>query len=72
MSRPTGVFKTYNEYQRLIKNYDNIPKAVLAAVLVSKILLSNGGNFDAVDRDIAEEWKTLYEAGVVPQKPLKL
>lgn len=50
---------------------DDCPKAVLAAVAVS--LLSGGGDrLELVALQLAAEWSTLYENGIVPQKPRKV
>lgn len=65
----TAANKSDNEYRRLLSErfYNDTPKAVLAAVLVSYLFragVSEGG----FDRGIADEWATLYENGIVPQK----
>lgn len=64
-----GIKKT-NEYKQLIKNYDKIPKAILAAIVVSNLLNHVGTNQEEVTQAIADEWLTLYVNGIVPQKPL--
>lgn len=71
MSRPNGVFKTENEYQNLLKNYDKMPKAVLAAIAVSYALRQVEEDFGRVEEEIMNEWRVLHSAGVVPQKPVK-
>ncbi len=63
-------FKTTNEYAREIKNYDNIPKAVLAAIAVSAVTCG-GDLLDEATERINAEWQILHEAGIVPQKPTK-
>ena len=70
MTRPNGVFKTENEYQKTIDRalYEDTPKAVFAALLVS-YLQRMGIEFSEVDKAIAQEWQALYEAEIVPQKP---
>jgi len=62
--------KQDNEYQKAIDRalYEDTPKAVFAAVLVS-YLNRMGVEFEEVDRAIAQEWQALYEAEIVPQKP---
>lgn len=62
--------KQENEYQKAIDRalYEDTPKAVFAAVLVS-YLNRMGVEFEEVDRAIAQEWQALYEAEIVPQKP---
>lgn len=61
-------FKRLNEYAQQVANYDEIPKAVFAAIAVSA-LTCGGDHLEQADELINEEWKTLYEAGIVPQKP---
>ncbi len=70
MSRPMGVFKSENEYQKSIDPalYADTPKAVFAALLVS-YLQRMGVEFEEVNSAIAQEWQALYEAEIVPQKP---
>lgn len=70
MSRPMGVFKTENEYQKTIDPalYADTPKAVFAAMVVS-YLNRLGVEFGDVDAAIREEWQALYAAEIVPQKP---
>lgn len=60
-----------NEYaEALGPLYDRIPKAVLAAVVVS--LLSNGGDeLEQVSTRLLSEWGTLYHNRIVPQPPVK-
>jgi len=73
MARPNGVFKTENDYQKLISPevYDKTPKAVFAALCVS--LFTNWANkaFEDIDAAIKEEWETLNANGIVPQKSIK-
>ena len=73
MSR-MGITKKGNGYADAIVDYDKIPKAVLAAMLVSRC--SVGGEMlqtDEGEREmndiIAWEWRTLYQNGIVPQAP---
>ena len=64
--------KKSNNYSEVIGDhlYAAIPKAVLAAVVVS--LLSNGGDhFEDVEAKLVEEWGALHVAGIVPQRPPK-
>jgi len=66
-------FKTENEFQQLMdKNalYTKMPKAVLAALLVS-YMDRLGFDRDQLDANLREEWQVLYVTGIVPQKPLK-
>lgn len=71
--------KEMNEYANLLRCktgehgsgpelYTLIPKAVLAAVAVSKV--TTGGDWpDKAVAGILAEWWALYDAGIVPQKP---
>ena len=61
-------FKTSNEYAQQIRNYEAIPKAVLAAIAVSALTCGGDWLEEATDR-INAEWLVLHEAGIVPQKP---
>jgi len=64
--------KTSNEYAELITNYEQIPKAVLAAIAVS-FIVNRSGSVNAEDTTVAlmEEWALLHTQGIVPQKPTK-
>lgn len=66
--------KLNNEYSDMIGFADQIPKTVLAAMVVS--MLSNGGDhlgteagIQKVREAIATEWQDLYTCGIVSQKP---
>lgn len=71
MSRPTGVFKKTNEYQRLISGemYEKTPKAVFAAIAVSFMLNHQGILPENMDAELKNEWKLLYDQDIIPQKP---
>lgn len=58
-----------NEYAGTIARiFDDIPKAVLAAIAVSA--LTNGGdNLDEALERVANEWLILWSNKIVPQKP---
>lgn len=73
MSRPTGVFKKSNSYERVLtlNFYERIPKAVLAAIAVSYASRQTNEDFTKVQAEILNEWRCLHEAGIVPQKPIK-
>jgi len=72
MKRPTGIFKQGNEYAKLIHNYEKMPKAVLAAIAASFAVVYSGEDDLSKAHDIVNaEWLTLYQAGIVPQKPIK-
>lgn len=72
-TRPMGVFKTENDYQKMISRelYEKTPKAVLASLVVSFLLNFKGVNESAIDSEIIHEWKTLNDNGIVPQKSPK-
>lgn len=61
-----------NEYaDALGKLFDEVPKAVFAAIAVSA--LTNGGDQLAEARSkVAAEWLTLWQNGIVPQPPSRL
>lgn len=69
--RPKGVFKTQNDYQKCISFYEDCPKAVLAAIAVSYALRQCNEDFEKLNEEILNEWRCLYESGIVPQKPIK-
>jgi hypothetical protein len=73
-NRPNGVFKTENEYQKLLSQqlYDSTPKAVFAAIAVSFILNYIGEDETGVEKQILNEWRLLNLNKIVPQKPAKL
>jgi hypothetical protein len=73
-NRPNGVFKMTNDYMDALSGelYDKTPKAVFAALAVSLFANDRGIVFSDLDNAILEEWKVLYEQGIVPQKPIKL
>lgn len=60
-----------NEYAYAVENMDAIPKTVLAAIAFSMcfIAVEEQGGKAANDR-LYEEWNALYQAGIVPQKPI--
>jgi hypothetical protein len=62
--------KTSNEYaQSLGDVFDKTPKAVFAAIAAS--FATCGGDYlNEAQMRIINEWWTLYENGIVPQKPL--
>lgn len=61
-------FKQLNEYVLAVPEYNDIPKAVWAAIAVSA--LTTGGELinDARER-VFNEWTILHQNGIVPQKP---
>jgi hypothetical protein len=48
--------------------YEEIPKAVWAAIAVSA-LTCGGDQIDEAAKRVAAEWWALYDAGIVPQPP---
>lgn len=65
--------KVFNSFACAIpaKLYAKTPKAVLAAVAVSRLSLIDGASLepDSVSRELLREWWTLYYNQIVPQKP---
>jgi ribosomal protein L7/L12 len=59
--------KLSNEYAELLKFYNRIPKAVLAAIAVSFALKETEDNIELVEEQILKEWKILHENNIVPQ-----
>ncbi len=58
-----------NDYERAIVDiFEDIPKAVLAAVAVSA-LTDGGERLSEATSAVVREWLTLQECGIVPQKP---
>lgn len=47
----------------------NTPKAVFAAMLVSEYLNRLNISPEDLGKAVLEEWQTLYENGIIPQKP---
>ena len=74
MPRPMGIFKTENDYQKLIDSslYQKTPKAVFAAIVVSLFLNHQNVNAEKVNEIFIAEWETLHKQGLIPQKPPKL
>lgn len=66
-----GLGKSFNEYAASVPEYDDIPKAVWAAIAVSALTV--GGDYlEHARTRVFEEWTILHNAGVVPQKPPKV
>lgn len=57
-----------NQYSNQLPYFDAIPKAVLAAIAVS-FASSGGDELDHAAQNVAREWVTLHENGIVRQKP---
>jgi hypothetical protein len=68
----TGKFKLGNTYQKSInpRLYQNTPKSIFAAIAAS-YQINHDTEFETVDDYILNEWRLLYEQGIVPQKPPK-
>lgn len=64
--------KKSNEYAKAVAAiYEEIPKAVFAAIAVS-VLTSGGDHIEDANRLVLAEWDALNRAGIVPQKvPVK-
>jgi len=62
--------KKGNEYAEAIDRdvYEKMPKAVIAAVAVS-FATCGGDHIEEATNAMLVEWWTLYQAGIVPQKP---
>lgn len=59
--------KITNEYARTLGGvYDDMPKAVLAAVAVSALTVG-GDLLDEAAVRVVTEWDALHNAGIVPQ-----
>jgi len=69
------VNKISNEYADILKTYP--PKAVIAGITVSLLMRVGevGGlateEQDEINKMFMEEWRILYENGIIPQKPKK-
>ena len=63
--------KKQNEYQKMISDglFEKTPKAVLAALLVSEYVNRLDLKGVDIDNNIINEWQTLYQNGIVPQRP---
>ena len=61
--------KRTNEYARNCMDLYAAPKAVFAAIAYS--FCSSGGDLSVSEaqKRLLDEWWTLYENGIVPQKP---
>ena len=58
-----------NEYVRKIPRlFNECPKTVLAAIAVS-YASSGGDHLEIAERNLCYEWVTLFENGIVPQRP---
>lgn len=61
-----------NDYQReLGAMFDEMPKSVLAAIAVSA-MTCGGDNLDEAKTLLANEWRILFDNGIVQQKPGKI
>lgn len=61
--------KSKNSYALTLGDlYARTPKAVFAAIAVSA-LTSGGDCISEARARLLEEWKILYDNGIVPQKP---
>ncbi len=65
-----GIKKT-NNYALDYPKYGSTPKAVVAAVAYSLAMRLCEDNQDEAAQMIRDEWAALYDAKIVPQKPVK-
>lgn len=61
-----------NEYADLFSSYDEIPKSVFAAIVVSLILKENNETIETVEDLFFDEWEALNVSGIVSQEPLRV
>lgn len=72
--------KLLNEYAAVLYDsgmYASVPKAVLAALVVSYAstggdLLQSAEGTGKMLHNVADEWRILHEHGIVPQRPSKM
>lgn len=62
-----NVANLHNDYARLLGFFDRIPKAVLAAIAVSYAARLNEDGLELAEWEVAREWRTLHENGIVRQ-----
>lgn len=62
-----------NRYEGWVSDiYDSTPKAVFAAIAVSFAVMHSGDeDFAKAQDEVLREWWTLYDNGIIPQKPRK-
>ena len=72
MPRPNGVTKKKNAYQEVLSQgfFEDCPKAVFAALAVSYASRQYEEDFTKVEAELKNEWRLLYQNGIVPQKPI--
>lgn len=64
-----GAKSGYNEYVGTLgKLFAECPKEVFAAIAVSA-LTAGGDYLEHAQQRVADEWKALYDAGIVTQRP---
>lgn len=49
--------------------YNKCPKSVFAAIVVSFLINNQGIEHDQLSKAIIDEWKILYDQGLVNEKP---
>ena len=67
--------KTLNDYAIFLSkhSYDETPKAVYAAIALSfAVRLSENEDFDKAVDLLNEEWRILYDNGIISQKPINI
>lgn len=61
----------HNEYASALGPlFEEMPKAVLAAVAVSALTIG-GDEIDQAAERVAREWCVLHQTGIVPQRPTR-
>ncbi len=68
---PFAANKKSNEYADAIPAtlFEKMPKDVFAAVALSLALRLNNDDLQTAVGELVSEWQTLYQNGVIPQKP---
>ena len=62
--------KAMNDYACSCENYDKTSKAVFAALAYSlAVRLTGEEDHDGALAILRDEWRTLHEQGIVPQRP---
>jgi len=62
--------KAMNEYARACGQYEETPKAVFAALAYSlAVRLTGEEDYAGAVAILREEWQTLHEQGIIPQRP---
>ena len=64
----------HNEYSKAVSMefFDQCPKTVFAALAVSHVLNLKGCDFADTEKELLNEWISLYENGIIKQRPVKI